>query len=82
MGGMRRLVAVAHVVCGWRFANQFRNSILHFFLCVGVFMKPFSEQIRLFANSILKTPCVDCFQDSFTYAVHVVGCVQINAKDL
>jgi hypothetical protein len=60
-------------------------SKLHiaFFVCIGVFMKPFSDQIILFANSILKTHCVDCFSG----LVHVrcsrtVGGVQIKAKDL
>jgi hypothetical protein len=52
-------------------------------VCVSVLMKPFSDQIKLFANSSLKTHCVECFSG----LVHVrcsrtVGGGQIKARDL
>jgi hypothetical protein len=53
-----------------------------FFLCVSVFMKPFSDQIKLFANCF-KNSCVDCFSGLVRLRCsRTVGCGHIKANDL
>jgi hypothetical protein len=42
-----------------------RSPYCNFFVCASVFLKPFSEQIKLFANRIFKSHCVDCFARLF-----------------